>query len=678
MLTTRILTRGSYALKATDDVLFLDATDGDVTIRLGEADLGRIVYVSRIDSTDNLALIASPDSVNGAEHITTLQWDLNTVISSDSSWRSSTGTDLTDFLKRNGDNTVTAEIDWDGNTIKDFGGCTSSNAATLPMISNVPDGSNVIAIKQVWDVVADVPISEQDAVVARLQSWGHTKTDASYQEDFYMAASYRPFFATQSGRAFLLRRNEDLGNVGGGGYLGFVEDTAGHEGKFTGFRTLGGTFVVLNRNITVASFVSSGLQIGAASTPARIDTTNGRDLRMEIRGANLVNGDLLQIQRRSPVTIAAGQRLLHAQENITGPGLVDRFSIWSDNAAGEGGIGIPFDQKLSFDDSATRGNTWLKYLSGSTELECTIDGLQVWTATAAGLFVCQAATASVMGLATAAQITKLDGVETAATADPTAMHTDVASEISGMTVKGTPAGGDFLVIEDSAASNVKKHVLVSTLPAGTPAADSITNVELANMVQATVKGRASFVGTGDPVDLTPAQLRTIANVEDDSTADQTAAEIEAIVSHDNLQSIQADEHVPSGDAETLANKNLIATTNRLRLYHGLTVELPDASENITWFFTDRAITVIQVRGVLVDSGVVSVTYQILHDTDRSAAGTSVTNSLVHASGGDGKTIGIDSVLNDTTIPANSWVWLVTTASATPPASLALFMEYTED
>lgn len=98
MLTTRILTRGSYALVETDDVLFLDATDGDVTIRLGVADPGRIIYVSRIDSTGNLALIASSDLVNGAEHITTTQWDLNTVIGSDLSWRSSTDTDPPDSI----------------------------------------------------------------------------------------------------------------------------------------------------------------------------------------------------------------------------------------------------------------------------------------------------------------------------------------------------------------------------------------------------------------------------------------------------------------------------------------------------------------------------------------------------------------------------------------------------
>ena len=50
-------------------------------------------------------------------------------------------------------------------------------------------------------------------------------------------------------------------------------------------------------------------------------------------------------------------------------------------------------------------------------------------------------------------------------ADPTAIHKAVASEISAMTLKDIPASGDMLVIEDSADSNNKKRITVSSLPA---------------------------------------------------------------------------------------------------------------------------------------------------------------------------------------------------------------------
>ncbi len=52
----------------------------------------------------------------------------------------------------------------------------------------------------------------------------------------------------------------------------------------------------------------------------------------------------------------------------------------------------------------------------------------------------------------------------AAGADTDAIHDNVASEISAITAKATPDSGDFLIIEDSAAANVKKSVTVGDLP----------------------------------------------------------------------------------------------------------------------------------------------------------------------------------------------------------------------
>jgi len=59
-------------------------------------------------------------------------------------------------------------------------------------------------------------------------------------------------------------------------------------------------------------------------------------------------------------------------------------------------------------------------------------------------------------------------------ADSTAIHDNVASEISAIAVKAVPVSGDFLVIEDSAAGNVKKHILIGSLPSG-----SVTNLQTA-------------------------------------------------------------------------------------------------------------------------------------------------------------------------------------------------------
>jgi len=52
----------------------------------------------------------------------------------------------------------------------------------------------------------------------------------------------------------------------------------------------------------------------------------------------------------------------------------------------------------------------------------------------------------------------------ASAATPTAIHDDIGSEISAITVKGTPTSSDFILIEDAAASNAKKHITIGTLP----------------------------------------------------------------------------------------------------------------------------------------------------------------------------------------------------------------------
>lgn len=59
----------------------------------------------------------------------------------------------------------------------------------------------------------------------------------------------------------------------------------------------------------------------------------------------------------------------------------------------------------------------------------------------------------------------LEKVNTVGT-DNDAIHDNVAAEISAITEKVTPVSGDLLLIEDSAAGNVKKRVQVGNLPAG--------------------------------------------------------------------------------------------------------------------------------------------------------------------------------------------------------------------
>lgn len=114
-------------------------------------------------------------------------------------------------------------------------------------------------------------------------------------------------------------------------------------------------------------------------------------------------------------------------------------------------------------------------------------------------------------ISAAAARTILNVADGATAGDADAIHDNVASEISAITVKGTPVGGDFLLIEDSAAANVKKHILISSLPA---AAHASTHID-----------GGSDVVDGDKVEITwvPSEyIRDSSPSEADSLDDLTA------------------------------------------------------------------------------------------------------------------------------------------------------------
>ena len=108
----------------------------------------------------------------------------------------------------------------------------------------------------------------------------------------------------------------------------------------------------------------------------------------------------------------------------------------------------------------------------------------------------------------------------------------------------------------------------------------------------------------------------------------------------------------------------------------ITIESPSATEDISHFFTNRAITITEMRAVVVQSAASpSVTWTVRHGTDRSAAGAEVvTSGTVTTS----ETTGSDVVsFNDATIVVDSFVWIETTASAnTQQIHITIF--YTED
>jgi hypothetical protein len=113
----------------------------------------------------------------------------------------------------------------------------------------------------------------------------------------------------------------------------------------------------------------------------------------------------------------------------------------------------------------------------------------------------------------------------------------------------------------------------------------------------------------------------------------------------------------------------IATTHTKTIL----IEQPTSSENISIFKTDVAITVKEVTTVSTGT-TPSTTYQIKHSSDRSASGNNLTTSTSTTS----KTTGDFATLSVVNIPANTWVWIVTTAASGTDVSLTVDIKYTID
>ena len=160
------------------------------------------------------------------------------------------------------------------------------------------------------------------------------------------------------------------------------------------------------------------------------------------------------------------------------------------------------------------------------------------------------------------------------TGDETAAR--IGTLTAGAAAKTTPVDADLIGLADSAASNTLKKLTWSALKAAlktyfdklynkyvhpnhsgdvtsvadgaqTIAANAVTNMKLADMANATIKGRVT-AGAGDPEDLTAAQARSILNVADGAqkNSDITKAEIEA-----KLTGIISTHSHAAGNADTV-------------------------------------------------------------------------------------------------------------------------------
>lgn len=102
----------------------------------------------------------------------------------------------------------------------------------------------------------------------------------------------------------------------------------------------------------------------------------------------------------------------------------------------------------------------------------------------------------------------------------------------------------------------------------------------------------------------------------------------------------------------------------------ISILAPTASENITLLFTTSALTVSKISHAI--RGGTSATFTIRYDSTRSATGTEVVTGGTIANSTAGASV---TTFNSASIPANSWVWLTTTAVSGTVNELAVTVEF---
>lgn len=105
----------------------------------------------------------------------------------------------------------------------------------------------------------------------------------------------------------------------------------------------------------------------------------------------------------------------------------------------------------------------------------------------------------------------------------------------------------------------------------------------------------------------------------------------------------------------------------------MTVESPHGTEDISMFYVDKAVTVDKIICVIAGT-TPSITWGVNHGTDRSGAGTSViTATTISTTTGDSIT-----AFADATIPAESYVWFVSTATSGTITALNMTVNFKQD
>lgn len=187
----------------------------------------------------------------------------------------------------------------------------------------------------------------------------------------------------------------------------------------------------------------------------------------------------------------------------------------------------------------------------------------------------------------ASQVRTIINVEDGSTANPNAVETDAADQFSGLTEKVSPASGDLLLIEDSAASGAKKKVQIGNLPGGGGGSGDVTGPvsSTAGNVPTWADTSGDVLNDGFPVS---AAAKTV--LDDASIADMRATLDVDQAGTDNSTPVTL-----AGTLDYLTISGQALTRGPIDLTTDVSGALPTAN------IADEAVTLAKVQHIATDS-----------------------------------------------------------------------------
>ncbi len=238
----------------------------------------------------------------------------------------------------------------------------------------------------------------------------------------------------------------------------------------------------------------------------------------------------------------------------------------------------------------------------------------------------------------------------------------------------------YLILKDtnSTGSGVQSTVLFSDKDDTTVGTFGFTSPTNADFYVHSASGKVRILGT--EMNLNSKKITSLA----DPTSDQDAATKKYVDDNDSDTTYSAGDgldltsttfslDLKSGGGLKIDSTELALSGTK---FVSITIEDPTSSEDITICRFNEAVTITKVVGVVVGSSTPSVTINPKHHTDRSNAGNALFSSaqaVTSTTTGD-----VDTSFSDATIPADSFLWLETTAKSGTVDELNITFFYTTD